>query len=69
MYQNRLRHRDHVALARAAGFDIVEEGTAPGSARDREALHALPLDQRFREYTADELAVRTALLVLRRPAA
>lgn len=69
MYQNRLRHRDYVALARAAGLDVVEEGAAHGSSQDRDTVRAMPVAARFREYSAEELAVRTALLVLRRPVA
>jgi hypothetical protein len=63
-FQNRLRHRDHVALLGEAGFQIVEERLARGSEDDLALLTALPLPPRFAAEDLEELAVRDARLVL-----
>jgi hypothetical protein len=67
MYQNRLRHRDHLALLRQAGFEIVDEGRRDGTASDQRAIARMRLAERFRSYSPDELAVRTAFVVARKP--
>jgi SAM-dependent methyltransferase len=65
-YQNRLRHRDYIALAEREGFELVEERLQGGTASDLEIIHRIPLNERFRAYRPDELAVRNALIVLRK---
>jgi SAM-dependent methyltransferase len=65
-YQNRLRHRDYLELFQKAGFEIVEERCVEGTAADLQTIQRLPLDERFRKYRPEELAVRTALIVLRK---
>jgi len=63
-YQNRLRHRDYVELAREAGLEIVEESRVDGSEKDVEAIRTMPVATMFRKYEREELLVRSALLVL-----
>ena len=63
-FQNRLRHRDHLALFEHAGLALLAEETAGGSPEDLAALARVPLDGRFSGYTAAELAVRSAWVVL-----
>jgi SAM-dependent methyltransferase len=65
-YQNRLRHRDYLELVRKAGFEIVEYRCTEGTAADLQTIKLLPLDERFRKYSPEELAVRDALIVLRK---
>jgi hypothetical protein len=64
-FQNRLRHRDHVALIEAAGFEIIESTLEGGSPEDLEALAALDLAPPFRDVDPAELAIRTSRLTLR----
>jgi hypothetical protein len=66
MYQNRLRHRDHLELIRGAGFEILEEQLREGTTEDCAIVRALPLAQRFRIYPTEQLAIRTALVVARK---
>ncbi len=68
-YQNRLRHRDYVELAQAAGFEVVAERREDGSSSDLDTLRRLPLNERFRGYIPEELAVRSGLIVLRKSGA
>jgi len=65
-YQNRLRHRDYLDLFYAAGFEIVEEARYGGTERDLEVIGRLSLDQRFRTYSLQDLAVGSALIVARK---
>jgi SAM-dependent methyltransferase len=65
-YQNRLRHVDYMCLFRAGGFEVVEEHRADGSEKDLETLTRLPLPARLRTYPLRDVAVRTALVVLRK---
>jgi hypothetical protein len=64
-FQNRLRHRDHVALVEAAGFEIVECQTTTGTPSEREALSRLHLASPFAGRPLDELAILTSRMVLR----
>lgn len=65
-YQNRLRHRDYLARFVAHGFAVVEAQPAAVDEADLAAVRALPLDPRFADYTADELAIRDARVVLKK---
>jgi hypothetical protein len=64
-FQNRLRHRDHVELIEAAGFEIIESEMEGGSAEDLAALDAIDLAPSYREVDPRELAIRTSRLTLR----
>lgn len=62
-YQNRLRHFEYGALFEASGFAPLAETVLreePG------ALEGLPLSERFRNMTPDQLLPRTGHWVLRR---
>jgi len=65
-YQNRLRHRDYLELYRDAGFIVLHEQRREGEAADHEVLGRLPLDTRFQTYPREELAVRSAWVVLQK---
>ena len=65
-YQNRLRHRDYLELFEAAGFEVVEERRTNGTVADLETIERIPLDKRFLEYSPQDLAIRGALVVLRK---
>lgn len=64
-YLNRLRWPEYLAIIAAAGLEVVEENLTIGGAEDAAQLAALPLAARFRQFTADELLVREAHVVLR----
>jgi SAM-dependent methyltransferase len=64
-YQNRLRHRDYIALFRRANFDVLEENRIEPTADDLEQVGALKLAEQFQSYRRAELAVRGALVILR----
>ena len=53
-----------LALFERAGLALLAEETAGGSPEDLAALARVPLDGRFSGYTAAELAVRSAWVVL-----
>jgi hypothetical protein len=65
-YQNRLRHRDYLDLFWEAGFEIIEERLKEGTEADLKMIQQLPLARRFRAYSLPELAVRNALIVVRK---
>jgi hypothetical protein len=65
-YQNRLRHRDYVELFDQAGFEVLEERRHDGTHSDCRVIERLPVNQRFKNYSRSELAVRKALLVTRK---
>jgi len=65
-YQNRLRHRDYLELFQAAGFYVVEDQHKEATATDLKTIKKLSLDKRFTAYSLPDLAVRSALLVLRK---
>jgi len=65
-YQNRLRHRDYVALLTEAGFSVLEQNLERPSAEDLKVLRDIQLDARFRGYNPDELGIRSSLIVLQK---
>src|SRR5262249_38309141 len=65
-YQNRLRHKDYLALFQETGWEILEERRHRVKGEDRAAVARLRLDGRFKPYSLDERAVRDAPLVLRK---
>lgn len=68
-FQNRLRHRQHVALLEDAGFEIVEEQLTRGSEDDLALLASLPVQPPFAGQDLEDLAVRDSRLVLAKKAA
>jgi SAM-dependent methyltransferase len=65
-YQNRLRHSEYVDMLRKAGFELLRQDRDVDSG-SLEALKTLPLDDRFRRFTADDLAALTSYLLARKP--
>ena len=64
-FQNRLRHPQLVGLMGASGFDVVEIRASP-SAEDVQYIRDFPLAAPFREIPAEEIAICTAQIILRR---
>jgi hypothetical protein len=66
-FQNRLRHRDYVELFRAAGFAIVAEHAKAPREADLRDIARLRVAERFKAYSGEELAIRNAFIVSRKP--
>lgn len=66
-YQNRLRHSEYLALARGAGFELVEEGLSEVGTPQLEQLASVPLAEQFRHFAEGDLAITQSHLVLRKP--
>ena len=56
-YQNRLRAPEYLRLVREARLDLVVENPSGPSEEGRAELRALPLAERFRGYSEEELGV------------
>jgi SAM-dependent methyltransferase len=66
-YQNRLRSPEYLQLVRDAGFELVVEKPSGPSEEGRTELARLPLAERFRDFTPDELGVTVLSFVAVRP--
>ena len=67
-HQNRLRSPDYLRLVRHAGLELVSETPSGPSAEGLAELRGLPLAERFRAYTPEELGVTILSFVARNPA-
>jgi len=67
-FQNRLRSPDYLRLVREAGLELVAERPSGPSDEGRTELRSLPLAERFRGYSEDELGVTVLSFVALRPA-
>ena len=56
-FQNRLRAPEYLRLVREAGFELVVENPSGPSEQGLSELKALPLAERFRDYSLEELGV------------
>lgn len=65
-YQNRLRHKDYLALFQEIGFTIVKEKTRAPEARDIEKLKSLPIHPDFKNYSLEELGIKDGEIVVRK---
>jgi len=65
-YQNRLRHRDYLALVRDTGFKVIEERRCDSTAADLDLIERLSINKCFRHYTREELTVRSSHIVLQK---
>jgi SAM-dependent methyltransferase len=68
-FQNRLRAPEYLGLVRDAGFEVVVDNPSGPSAKGREELATLPLAERFRGYSVDDLGVTILSFVSRAPEA
>jgi SAM-dependent methyltransferase len=66
-FQNRLRAPDYELLVREAGFELPVWRPSGPSEEGRAELRALPLAERFRRYSEDELGVTVLSFVAVRP--
>jgi SAM-dependent methyltransferase len=65
-YQNRLRHRDYMDLFQKSGFEVISERRRDGAEIDLQTISRLSLDAKHSAYSLPELAVRGALVVMRK---
>ncbi|HEU0035631.1 MAG TPA: methyltransferase domain-containing protein [Kofleriaceae bacterium] len=68
LYQNRLRARDFIDLARRAGFTIELDTSRPSPER-LARLDALRVDPKFDVYTREQLAITSIDFIARKPTA
>jgi len=68
-FQNRMRHREHLAVLDEAGFAVLADELRAGDASDLDILRKLPLAPQFTTVPLEELAVRSARLVLAKKSA
>jgi SAM-dependent methyltransferase len=66
-HQNRLRSPEYLQLVRDAGFELVVEKPSGPSEGGRAELARLPLAERFRDFTPDELGVTVLSFLAVRP--
>jgi SAM-dependent methyltransferase len=66
-YQNRLRHIDHIRMFAEAGFEIIEE--QPGYDHDKpcQVLATIPLADKFRDYSLNDLAPVRGVILAHKP--
>lgn len=68
MYQNRLRHKDYVKIAKDVGFEIVKEECSFPDEKLFYKLKSLKISKEISDkYTLDELKTLDSQLVLRKP--
>jgi hypothetical protein len=65
-YQNRLRHVDYLSLFDEAKFSVVYEDKVDGNLDDIALIKSMPIDNQFKAYSFNDLAVRYSLFVLRK---
>ena len=67
MYQNRMRHKDHMKIINEAGFEVLEELPDHPDQAEMKQLKELKLNDHFNNnYTAEELSIKSSMLVLRK---
>lgn len=67
MYQNRMRHKDHMKIINEAGFEILEELPDHPDQAEMNQLKDLQLNDHFKNiYTMEELSIKSSMLVLRK---
>lgn len=66
-YQNRMRHREYVALFQELGFEVLEQNLHTPSATEMAALKAMRVAPCFAQFSLEELSIRGAWHVLRKP--
>lgn len=63
-YQNRMRHSDYLNLISQLDFKIVKEVLIQPSETDKRTLGNLEIDEEFKNYSFDDLAIRGSEIVL-----
>jgi SAM-dependent methyltransferase len=66
-FQNRLRAPDYLGLVQDAGFEVVVDNPSGPNEQGRTDLTTLPLAERFRGYSVDDLGVTILSFVARTP--
>jgi len=67
MYQNRMRHKDHIQKIKNAGFEIISEKLDLADDSEIEKLKTINLNDHFtNNYTFEEIAIKSSMLILRK---
>ena len=67
MYQNRMRHKDHMKIIQETGFEVAEELPDLPDLNEIEQLKGVKLNDHFKNnYTQEELSIKSCMLVLRK---
>lgn len=66
-FQNRMRHREYVALFAEVGFEVLEQNLQMPSDSQLAALKAMRVAACFSSFSLEELSIRGAWHVLRKP--
>ncbi|MBS1517378.1 MAG: class I SAM-dependent methyltransferase [Bacteroidetes bacterium] len=67
MYQNRMRHRDHIEKINKAGFKIISEKKDMPDESELIALDKIKTDEHFsKNYSREELSVKSSMIVLKK---
>ncbi len=66
-YQNRLRHKDFLKIAKSAGFTVVDDDHYIPTIQDIKLVESIKLHKDFRsKYESIELAIKNVFLVLKK---
>lgn len=65
-YQNRIRHKEFMNMVRKTNFTIAEVVAYEPLKEDITLIKQLPLAKEFQSFTAEELAVRWAYVILKK---
>jgi len=65
-YQNRLRHKDYLAIISKTNFKIVEDSPELPSEGEIKTLENLKIDSKYKDYSIDELSIRGSRIVLKK---
>lgn len=67
MYQNRMRHKDHMEIITECGFEVLEEIPDYPDQSEINQLKELVLNAHFKDnYTLEDLSIKSCMLVLRK---
>lgn len=66
-FQNRMRHREYVELFREFGFEVLEQNLQLPSDQQLAALKTMRIAPYFARFSLEELSIRGAWHVLRKP--
>lgn len=65
-YQNRMRHSDYEKIFLDCGFEIIENEPRPLVEGDIQIIKNMHIDEKFKKYSIEDLAIRQANFVLRK---
>lgn len=65
-YQNRLRHKDYLNIISRTDFEIMEETPVLPSSEEIISLENLEINKKFKDYSIDELSIKSSRIVLKK---